>query len=57
MVNVPSLETFKAMLDREGSEQPAVVNVSAHCRAVGLEELERAVPTQTVLGSMPHAPQ
>ena len=34
----------------QGSEQPDLVeDVPAHCRAVGLEDVERSLPTQTIL--------
>jgi len=49
MVYAPSLSTFKVRLDG-GSEQPDLVeDVPAHCRGVGIDDLERSLPTQTVL--------
>ena len=33
-----------------GSEQPGVLqDVPAHCRGVGLDDLERSLPTQSIL--------
>jgi len=33
-----------------GSEQPDLVeDVPAHCRGVGLDDLERSLPTETIL--------
>lgn len=36
-----SIETFKVRLDRALSNQHHVIDVPAHCRGVGLEDLEQ----------------
>jgi len=47
-VEAPSLETLKARLD--GAEQPGLVeDISANCKGVGLDDLERSLPTQSIL--------
>lgn len=48
VVDALSMEIIKATLDR--AEQPDLVeDIPAHCRGVGLDDIERFLPTQTIL--------
>jgi len=50
VVEAPSLETFKAGLDGALNNQPGLVeDIPDYCRGVGLDGLQRFLPTQTIL--------
>jgi len=48
-VDVPSLETFKARLDGALSNLVSWEVSLPHGRGVGLDDLQRSLPTQTIL--------
>jgi len=49
VVDAPSPEVFKSQVVGQGFEQPDLVKVAlVHSRGVGLDDLQRSLPTQTV---------
>ena len=49
VVAVPSLEAFEARLDGVFEQPDLVKDVPAHASRVGLDGLQRSLPTQTIL--------